>query len=205
MLHSVLDTTEDQTCETRKKEENNDSQCLIGGEEQSMTFLYFLKPRIDINNTESLIQNALRASKEFQGENNDPEVSFAKDLEGKLRKENTEAIYNNSETFYETTNVMKFGPYSPSSKIQTNLIEKSFEGKELIIKTWTKLIKQMNTNCFAYTKSVESFASQLLTDKDSFEKDKEISNLLTLISQSLKDYAVYTEMFAKVVENSIYR
>jgi len=153
-----------------------------------------------IHNHESLIRNALRASKQLYENSNLDEKIISNNV---TQEEKSEKI--DLEKFYETINLMKFCSYSPFSKLQTNLSEKSFEGKELIIKAWTKLIKEMNTACFSYTKSVELFASQLSVDKDKFGSDKEIPNLLALISQSLKDYAVYTEMFARVVENSIYR
>jgi len=114
-----------------------------------------------------------------------------------------EDILNNPNKFQEVNNLVKMGPYSPFSKAEVNKSEKYIEGAENIVKKWVKQLEEMNKNCLAYTKSIETFGTQLLMDKSFFKDNIELQTLLTLIAQVLKEHAIYIEVFTQVVQDSI--
>ncbi len=133
-----------------------------------------------------------------------PEKSHFKLQEPSEAEKLLHSLLENPEKFFEMNSIMKLGPYSPQAKMNISHIEKNIESIENTMKNWAKSLKEMNKSCSLYTKSIENFADQLMSDKDSFGSNKELTNLLGLISQSLKGHFIYLNMFTRVIENSIY-
>lgn len=120
-------------------------------------------------------------------------------------QEMLEGVLNEPGKFQELNNMVNLGPHSPFSKAEMIKAEKYIEGAEYIIKKWTKQLLEVNKNCLAYTKSIEGFGNQLLMDKGFFKNNIELQTLLALISQVMKEHAIYIEVFTQVVESSIER
>ena len=112
-------------------------------------------------------------------------------------------ILDDPKKFYKLNNIINISPYSPFSKLEMSKTEKYIEGTQNVIKKWTKQLKDINKHNFAYTKAVETFANQLLVDKNFFGQNIEIQSLLMLIAQMLTEQAMYLEEFAETAENSI--
>ena len=171
-----------------------------------------------------MVRNALRYSSQrkenSQDSNSPPSPTFASRTSTQATPNNSDkkpklqepceaekllhSLMESPEKFFEMNNIMKLGPYSPQAKMNISQIEKNIEGIENTMKNWTKSLKEMNKSCSLYTKSIENFADQLMSDKEAFGSNKELTNLLSLISQSLKGHFVYLNMFTRVIENSIY-
>lgn len=128
------------------------------------------------------------------------ELNNISDLEKLLN-----GVLDNPEWFYKINNVMRLPKPSPYSKQKVTQIEKRLDETENILKKWTRALKQVNMACTGYMKSIEAFTSQLVSDKDFFEENKEMHHLVVLVAQFLKENAVYLEVFIKVVNNSIYK
>jgi len=120
-------------------------------------------------------------------------------------QEMLEGVLGNPGKFQELNNMVNIREYSPFCKAEMIKAEKYIEGTENIIKKWTKQLLEVNKNCMAYTKSIEGFGNQLLMDKCFFKNNIELQTLLALISQIMKEHAIYIEVFTQVVETSIER
>ena len=113
------------------------------------------------------------------------------------------SILDNPEKFYQYNNITKLPKFSPFSKMKVHKIEKRLEGTELILQKWAKSLKQVNKSCEGYYKSIEAFVNQLLLDKNHFGENKELQYLISLVAHFLKEKATYSEVFTKIITNSI--
>lgn len=126
------------------------------------------------------------------------QLSHITDIEN-LRK----SVIENPELFYKLNNVTRFPPRSPFSKQKFTQIEKHIETVEGLLRKWTKLLKLASTACVGYVKSIEAFSSQLLSDANVFEYNKELQHIVVLVAQFMKENAAYLEIFSKVMDNSV--
>jgi len=112
-------------------------------------------------------------------------------------------VLENPDWFFKLNNITRLPPRSPFARQKYLQIEKNLDELEGLLRKWTKAFKQTDACCQAYVKSLETLGNQFLADKNTFESNKELQNLIVIIAQFIKEGSVYLEGYSKSVNNSV--